>query len=50
MVHLESVAKGVRILVVLINVGLVRQPRDVSSQLLQIILGKTKTQNSGIVR
>ena len=37
-VHLESVAKGVRVLVVLVDVSIVGHPGNVLSQLLQIIL------------
>lgn len=40
MVHFKGVSKCVRILIVLVNVCLVRQPGDVSSQLLQFILWK----------
>lgn len=38
MVHFQSVAKGVRILIVLVDVGLVGHPGNVSPQLLQLIL------------
>ena len=44
MVHLESVSKCVSILVVVVYVGLVGEPRDVPPQLLNIILPMTDIQ------
>ena len=41
-VHLEGVAKGVRILVVLLDVGLVGHPGDMLPQFLHLILPAQK--------